>query len=203
MAKPSSQRNENVVRNKTFSKVIIRGITMEFKSEIRSITQDLDTTYLFTATVPKTQVNSLVGLKGEGLSIQVGKEKRKRSLNANAYAWVLLTKIAEELSKEQIIDKWTVYKNLLKKYSNSFVYMVVKKDALPGIKKVFRAVEVLAEQMMGDQDTLQLQCYFGSSTFTKEEMKTFLDGVVLEAKELGIDTENPEEIDRLIGLWEG
>lgn len=176
---------------------------MEFKSKLNNITVDLQGNYLFTAEVPKGYVESLSKLQGKDLSVKVGKLTKKRSLNANAYAWVLLTRIAEEMSRDEYIDKWEVYKDCLVKYSNSFVYMVVKKEALPGIEKVFRAVEVLAEQLMGDQDTLQLQCYYGSSTFTKEEMQTFLDGVVLEAKELGIETESPEEIDRLISLWEG
>lgn len=176
---------------------------MEFKSKLNSITVDLEGNYLFTAEIPRGYVESLSKLQGKDLSVKIKKHTQKRSLNANAYAWVLLTRIAEELSKDEYIDKWEVYKNLLVEYSNSFVYMVIKKDALPGIERTFRVVEVLAEQLMGDQDTLQLQCYYGSSTFTKDEMRTFLDGVVYEAKELGIETETPEEIDRLVSLWEG
>lgn len=176
---------------------------MEFKSKLNNITVDLKGNYLFTAEIPRGYVESLSKLSDKDLNIKVTKYTEKRSLNANAYCWQLLTRMAEEMSKDDYIDKWEVYKNCLVKYSNSFVYMVIKKEALPGIERTFRVVEVLAEQLMGDQDTLQLQCYYGSSTFTKEEMQTFLDGVVLEAKGLGIETEPPEEIDRLVSLWEG
>ena len=42
----------------------------------------------------------------------------------------------------------------------------------------------------------------GSSEYDTKEMSVFIDGVVSEAKELGIQTETPEEIERLKALWQ-
>ena len=41
----------------------------------------------------------------------------------------------------------------------------------------------------------------GSSEFDSREMSIFIDGVVSEAQELGIDTRTPEEIANLKSLW--
>jgi hypothetical protein len=43
--------------------------------------------------------------------------------------------------------------------------------------------------------------YKGSSEFDSREMSIFLDGVVSEAKEMGIPTETPNEIARLKAMW--
>jgi hypothetical protein len=43
--------------------------------------------------------------------------------------------------------------------------------------------------------------YKGSSEFDTKEMSIFIDGIVSEAKELGIETMTPNEIARLNGLW--
>lgn len=42
----------------------------------------------------------------------------------------------------------------------------------------------------------------GTSEYDTKEMSVFIDGVVSEAKELGIQTETPEEIERLKALWQ-
>ena len=39
------------------------------------------------------------------LDIKITKHRKKKSLNANAYAWVLMQKIAEKTNS----DKWSVY----------------------------------------------------------------------------------------------
>jgi len=48
---------------------------------------------------------------------------------------------------------------------------------------------------------IQLQCYFGSSTYNSKEFSTLLEGVIYEAKELGIDIITKEEKERLLKMW--
>ena len=158
--------------------------------------------YILSVLVPQNSVNSLVSLKDDEIDVEIKKHSKKRSLNANAYAWVLMTQIAKEMSKDAPMDKWTVYKELLKTYSNSFEYLVVKEESLPRLEKAFRVIEVLGEGVLGKDKAYQVQAYYGSSTFTKEEMKPFIDGIVQEAKQLGIETETPEELERMVSLWE-
>ena len=45
--------------------------------------------------------------------VEIKKKIKRRSLNANAYAWVLCEKIARELSKHAYISKNEVYKRVL------------------------------------------------------------------------------------------
>lgn len=43
----------------------------------------------------------------------------------------------------------------------------------------------------------------GSHTYDTKEMSTLIDGVVQEAKELGIETMTPDEIERMKAAWQG
>lgn len=45
--------------------------------------------------------------------VEIKRKVKRRSLNANAYAWVLCDKIARELSKNAYISKNDVYKRVL------------------------------------------------------------------------------------------
>lgn len=46
-----------------------------------------------------------------------------------------------------------------------------------------------------------MQCYKGSSLYNTKEMSLLIDGVVRECKELGIETETPDEIERMKQEW--
>jgi hypothetical protein len=43
--------------------------------------------------------------------------------------------------------------------------------------------------------------YKGSSEFDTKEMSIFIDGIVSEAKELGIQTDTPDQIAKMKALW--
>lgn len=61
-------------------------------------------------------------------TVTLTKKSKKRSLNANAYAWVLCDKIARELSKNAYISKNDVYKRVIQE-AGTFTYLPIKNDA--------------------------------------------------------------------------
>src|SRR5699024_11229481 len=118
--------------------------------------------------------------------------RKKRSLNANAYLWVIIGKMAEVLRA----DKWDIYLMMLKRYGK-YTYIVVKPNVVEAVKKQWREVEELGKIEINGQVGVQLLCYFGSSTYDAREMAILIDGVVSECKELDIETLPPHEIKRL------
>ncbi len=130
----------------------------------------------------------------ERLSIEVKQYREKRSLNANNYAWKLLTEIGNVLrsSKEEI------YLLMLKRYGQSEIISVL---AHIPISNYVKYCEEAGESTLNGKLFKHYKVYKGSSEFDTREMSIFLDGVVSEAKELGIQTETPEEIARLKSLW--
>lgn len=131
------------------------------------------------------------------LRIKVVKYREKRSLDANAYAWVLMTKIAEVVntSKEEI------YEDMLQKYGavyedeDGYITMTVKKSVdmtkINGHWKYIKDNGKFASYLM----------IKGSSEYDTAEMSHFIDRIVEEAKELGIETAPPNELERMKQEW--
>lgn len=130
----------------------------------------------------------------EKLSIEVKQYREKRSLNANAYAWLLIGKIADVLraSKDEI------YFRLLKRYGQSELISVL--SHIP-IEHYIKYYEEAGESELNGKMFTHYRVYKGSSEFDSREMSIFIDGVVSEAKNLDIQTETPSEIARLKSLW--
>lgn len=128
----------------------------------------------------------------ELLDIEIEKHKRKRSLSSNAYCWVLLQKIAEKINS----TKEEVYIQMLERYGQ-FGYLVIKEQITQKIKTQFPIVKELGKIKVGKGEGVQVQVYFGSSTYNQAEMNFFLNGIVSEAKELGIETLTPQELESM------
>lgn len=140
----------------------------------------------------RDMINDLNGC--EKLIISVDKYREKRSLNANAYAWVLITKIANAIrsSKEE------VYLRMLKEYGQSDMISVLAD--IP-IDRFIKYYEEAGESTLNGKLFKHYRVYTGSSEFDTKEMSIFIDGIVSEAKELNIQTMTPNELDRLKSLW--
>ena len=130
----------------------------------------------------------------EKLSIEIKQYREKRSLNANAYAWKLIGEIADKVraSKEE------VYLEMLKRYGQSEVISVLSHIPIRAYVKYFTEA---GESKLNGKLFKHYKVYKGSSEFDTREMSILIDGIVSEAKELGIQTETPEMLDRLKSLW--
>lgn len=109
--------------------------------------------------------------------------RKKRSLDANAYLWVLVSKIADILraSKEE------VYFNMLKEYGQPvLIYLEGHVDPKPFLKYY--------EFIKDCKGAKCYKVYKGSSEMDTREMSVLIDGVVGEAQDLGIQTMTPDEI---------
>ena len=127
----------------------------------------------------------------------IEEHKDKRSLNANALLWKCLGDIANAIHS----DKWTVYLQMLKRYG-TYTYICVKPEAVEGIKKQWREVEEVGRGLMNGVESVQLLCYFGSSTMNTSEFSRLLDGVISELEEMGLPSPGQEELDRVIKQME-
>lgn len=133
--------------------------------------------------------------------LEIKEDKPKRSLNANSYSWVVIGQIAEKLG----LSNQDVYEEALRKYSKAHTYMIVKPNEVERIIATLRAGHIYAHDIgqatVNGKEGIQLQLFYGSSTFDTKEMSRLIDGIVSDAKELGISTETPEQIARYKEEW--
>lgn len=130
----------------------------------------------------------------------------KRSMTANAYYWVLVGKMAKQMRVPQSY----VHNMLLREYGvleligGQNVIMTIP-DSRDADEKVLtsdlyhlRPTSRFHRSDSGDwfRDYLVIR---GSSTYDSAEMAALIDGAVSEAKDLGIETLPPEELERMLG----
>lgn len=122
--------------------------------------------------------------------------RKKRSLDANAYFWVLVGKIADKLraSKDEI------YFEMLKKYGQSITVTV--RAGLDLSRAGFKYYELFKDGISAGKPFEAYRVFIGSSQYDTREMSVLIDGVVQEAKELGIETLTPLELAEILGRYE-
>lgn len=125
---------------------------------------------------------------------EIKERKQRRSLNANAYAWVLIGKIADVLRT----DKEQVYLTMLKRYGQSELISVLSNIDVNGY---FKYYEVAGTSMLNNKEFTHYKVFKGSSEYDTREMSILIDGIVSEAKELEIETLTPDEISKMKALW--
>lgn len=145
---------------------------------------------------PEAIVKWLFGQDREKL-FDITEHKEKRSKDANALLWACLGELAEALRS----DKWEVYLQMLKRYGK-YTYICVKPHVVDAVKKQWRECEEIGHINIGGQDSVQMLCYFGSSTYDSKEFSVLLDGVISEMKEMGLDTPADKELERAIKRME-
>jgi len=109
---------------------------------------------------------------------------------------VILSKIAEKLNT----TKDELYLIMLDRYG-TFCHIVVKPSVVDKVKQEWRTVRVLGEVTINGQIGVQMQCFFGSSTYDTKSMSTLLNGVVQEAKDIGIETMTTRELSLMNEKW--
>ena len=169
---------------------IITDINIDFNTRKPKISLLLDT----------NEISVVEELKNENkLNVELKKHKKKRSLDANAYMWVLVSKIQEKLN----IPKEDIYRDAIK---NIGVYEVipVKDEAVERFIEAWKhnglgwVCETTKSKLEGFTNVI---AYYGSSTYNTKEMSRLVDLIVQECKQLNIETMTPEQLSVLKEEW--
>ena len=138
-------------------------------------------------------------LKGADVEVSVKKWRLRRSKDANAYFHLLVNEIAEargllddEVKRMLVVDYGTLARDDDGLVVGFKLPASVNVDAIYPYTKCYKQVE---------ENGKTFSCYLvykRSSEMDSKEMSRLIDGAVTEAKELGIDTDTPEERSR----WE-
>ena len=140
-------------------------------------------------------------LGDQEITFTVRKRGDPRSLNANNYAWSLIEQLAVGLKT----DKDSVYEEMLRRYGPGESYI---DEAGNECKVLFSLREGVppslvarhyAETGIGYVDGkkfIHYRAIKGTSEYSTKEMSVFLDGIISECREVGIETDTPEQIAR-------
>ena len=141
-------------------------------------------------------VTFLIG-QDRSLIWDLSPHKDKRSKDANALMWHCIGEIARAVSK----DKWEVYLDMLKHYGQ-FTYVLCKPQAVDKLRKSWRETEVVGEVNVNGQKSVQVLCYYGSSTYNSTEFSKLLDGIINEMEQMDLEPPMPREVQEALKEWE-
>ena len=180
---------------------------MELKAKNLEIKKSLngDTELIFSVADKDNKIAKLISedttLK-EFIKLKFEKWRKKRSLDANAYMWVLLGNIAKHENIKSTAEE--LYKKYIK---NVGVYeiMPIKTIAVDAYINRWKRngkgwfCEVLGESKL--KDYTNVITYFGSSSYDTKEMFRLIEEIITDAKELGIETITPAEKEKMMKLY--
>lgn len=135
---------------------------------------------------------------GNQYTVEIKEYRKKRSLDANAYAWVLIDKLAEKLR----ISKAEVYRNAIREIGGVSDIVCVQEKAADALCEGWNHnglgwfTDRMPSKLPG---CVNVVLYYGSSTYDTAQMSRLIDGLVQDAKAQGIETMTPAEIARLEG----
>lgn len=170
---------------------------MESTGKITQIAKDTKSNRLIlTIALDTWNAAELQILGDNALDVKISRHRNKRSIDANAYAWLLMSKLAScmETSKEE------VYELMLNRYGALAtddeglpITLTVKSEVdmgrIDGHFKFFKGST--------DGKWKSYLVILGTSEYDTKQMSTFIDGLVSECKELGIETLPPDELERM------
>ncbi|HZJ98785.1 MAG TPA: hypothetical protein VFC79_02195 [Tissierellaceae bacterium] len=153
------------------------------------------------AVVQKVEKLKKVTAEGKILAVDIKQHRKKRSLDANSYCWILAQAIAEKIGN----TKEFVYKQAIKDVGQ-FEIVPIRNDVLERWIRNWQA-KGLGWQSGSIGDSTQEGFtntinYYGSSVYDSKEMYLLIEELVYQAEELGIDTMTPRERQGLIEKWE-
>lgn len=152
----------------------------------------------------KKAAQELINEGSDKLTAEIKKYRKSRSLNANAYFHLLVNKLAravgtsdEELKKRLVEDYGAVEVGEDGAAAWFMCSPKVNPDSIHKYNRLLRS---------GKIEGKEYNCYLiykETHRYDSKEMAELIDGVVSECKEVGIQTETPEQIANMISQWKG
>ena len=179
----------------------------EFTGKLNNISVDYETgkpsLYLQLEEPPSSVLNIAAGLMKDGkLTIKITKHRNKRSLDANAYCWVLIGKIAEKTN----VAREEVYRSAIKEIGGNYDIVCAQDKAVDSLREAWQknGIGWITDTMPSKiEECTNVILYHGSSSYDTQQMSRLINILVQDCEQLGIEVKCQEEIDSLLSSWRG
>ena len=134
-------------------------------------------------------------------TVTIKEFRKKRSLDANAYAWVLMNKLADKLN----MGVRDLYRHYIPDIPENSQVVCVPTEAVEKLQSGWEhngigwCSDTLKSKLPGCTNVV---LYYGSSMFDQKQMGVLLDLIIADCKQVGVEYLTPEELERLKGEWD-
>lgn len=142
------------------------------------------------------------------LDLTISKHRKRRSRDANAYAWVLMDRLAVKISEDgQVVSPEKIYRELIPFVGGNSKIVPVRENDIEGWKEIWGAGRTgwICEDMGPCANIAgyhNIKCFYGSSTYDTAQMSRLIELIIGECREQGIETKTPAELAALMEEWE-
>lgn len=139
-------------------------------------------------------------LKDKKISIEIRQYREKRSLDANAYCWVLLRKLAEKVGGTDV----EIYREIVRRKGRHQI-VPIRKDAVATFRNDWErhgkgwVTDSLGDSKLDGYENIVI--YTGSSEYDTKEMSELIGEIVSECETQGIETKTPQELASMCERW--
>ena len=135
--------------------------------------------------------------EGKTFDVSIEPHREKRSLNANNYSWALQSEIAKILNRsvDDIHDQMVLEYGVIETIS-------IIEAAWESAKRAFDYCKEIGRSQLNGKTFVHARIGVGTHNYNTKEMSCFLNGVVAEAKELGIETLEDKKLKDMIDRWQ-
>ena len=132
---------------------------------------------------------------------EIKRVRKRRSLDANAYLWVLCSKIAEAAG----VTKEEVYRRNIRE-GEEYTPLPIKEEAVEDFSRIWAAHGIGWFCDLVDYSKMPgyrlLFAYHGSSEYNSKQMSSLIERVKQDAESVGVEVMSPEQLAALIKEWE-
>ena len=142
-------------------------------------------------------------LKGEAVKVEIRKASGKRSIDASRFCWAMCTDIGNALRPP--VPKEEVYRKAIREVGK-YSMMLMQNDAVPLFQDIWSQrgtgwfVEVIDDSKKNPGCKV-IFAYYGTSTYTVEEMSRLIDYLVDDAKQMGLPIPASKEQEEMLNAW--
>lgn len=133
-------------------------------------------------------------------TIDIRKARKARSLDANAYLWVLLDRLAAVLrtTKEELYRFYILRVGAFKDF-----HLLAEEAPTfqEGWSRLGTGWITEAVDYAPDRESLVIRAYYGSSTYNTKRMSRLIDAVVGDCENQGLETKTPDELALMMARW--
>ena len=132
---------------------------------------------------------------------QLRRSGKKRSLDANAYAWVLMDKLAQATG----YSKTEIYRNAVREIGGNTETLCMRTEAVARFRAAWEAnglgwpTEIMPSKLPGCTTVI---AWYGSSTYDTRQMSALIDHLVQDCRALDIETLPPDKLAVLLEEWQ-
>ena len=134
--------------------------------------------------------------------MEVKEHRKKRSLDANAYCWVLINKLADAMR----IPPTEVYRQAIQDISGNNEILPIKEEAVEQFKQAWshNGIGWICRDMGRSKlpGYRNLMVYYGSSVYNTKQMSDLIDQLIQDCKALDIETLAPDKLSLLMEEWD-